>query len=466
MNASTRVGIDGERFTLNGSATYSPELGFPNADPQLLGTLLNVRAAQAVFDDANYPALGSRHSPYVVRGRAVFWDYPDGPWDPGRNVQEFIAALPGWRACGVLAFTVNLQGGGPVDGNFAGTQPHDNSGFTPDGRLKPEYADRLRRVVAAANALGMAAIVGFFYFGQDQRIEPAPDDANVRRAIEEAAGFLRDLPHRNTLIEIGNETNARSYVHALLRPDGVAGAIRLARDVARGEIPVSTSWPGLPPEGTAVDDALAASDFHLPHTNTRTPEEVRASLATLRQRVGPGKPILINEDEVTASNVWAAVDCGSGWGYYDQGRGNYREGFQSPPVDWRISTLEKWLFFEACARLSGQPAPPRAAPGPDAPAVTLVALADGAEMLPSTGPIEARADAVPGYPVKRVEFFVDGRPVGWRKEEPYAIGGEGEWEGLGLTPGEHTLRAVAYARTGPSFSETAGMAEARVVMKE
>jgi hypothetical protein len=48
----------------------------------------------------------------------IFWDYPDGPWDPERNVREFLAALPAWRRCGLLAVTVNLQGGGPPDGNY------------------------------------------------------------------------------------------------------------------------------------------------------------------------------------------------------------------------------------------------------------------------------------------------------------------------------------------------------------
>ncbi len=61
----TRVGIRGSLFTINGHPTYTPEGGFPNANTNLIGTLLNVRAVQAIFDDANYPGRGSRQNPYL-----------------------------------------------------------------------------------------------------------------------------------------------------------------------------------------------------------------------------------------------------------------------------------------------------------------------------------------------------------------------------------------------------------------
>jgi len=99
----TVVGIRGAQFTINGQPTYTAASGFPSANHNLAGTLLNVRAVQAVFDDANYPGKGSRANPYhsVTQGE-IFWDYPDGPWDPERNVREFLDALPSWRRCGLL----------------------------------------------------------------------------------------------------------------------------------------------------------------------------------------------------------------------------------------------------------------------------------------------------------------------------------------------------------------------------
>ena len=137
--------IHGWQFTIDGQPTYTATSGFPNADPRLAGTLLNLRAVQAIFDDANYPRQGSKAHPYQSNTMgAVVFDYPDGPWDAERNTREFVAALPEWRRCGLLAFTVNLQGGGPTDGNYGDNpvQPHSNSGFDPEGKLLPAYARR------------------------------------------------------------------------------------------------------------------------------------------------------------------------------------------------------------------------------------------------------------------------------------------------------------------------------------
>ncbi|MBI4873059.1 MAG: hypothetical protein HY822_00350, partial [Acidobacteria bacterium] len=142
----TVVGIRGPYFTLNGRLTYTAEAGFPKANPNLTGTLLNVRAVQAIFDDANYPQGGSRARPYTSNTMGpVSFEYPGGKWDPERNTDELVAALPDWRRCGLLAFTINLQGGGPTDGNYGEsgpTQPHVNSSFDEEGNLKPAYARR------------------------------------------------------------------------------------------------------------------------------------------------------------------------------------------------------------------------------------------------------------------------------------------------------------------------------------
>ena len=118
--SGTVVGIRGSMFLINGHPTYTASSGFPNADPNLTGTLLNVRAVQAIFDDANYPKGGTKAQPYSTNTMGpVSFDYPSGKWDPDRNVQEFVDARPDWRKAGLLAFTVNLQGGGPVDGDWS-----------------------------------------------------------------------------------------------------------------------------------------------------------------------------------------------------------------------------------------------------------------------------------------------------------------------------------------------------------
>ena len=98
-----------------------------------------------------------------------------------------MAALPEWRRNGLLAFTVNLQGGSPE--GYSKAQPWENSAFDPDGNLRPAYMSRLARILDRADELGMVAIVGYFYFGQDQRVK---DEAAVRRAVTNATNWLLD----------------------------------------------------------------------------------------------------------------------------------------------------------------------------------------------------------------------------------------------------------------------------------
>ena len=145
---ATAVDVDGERFLINGRPTYA---GRTFEGVSIEGLLLNSRMVNATFDDLNPETR-------------AWWAYPDtGEWDPERNVREFLEMLPEYRRHGLLAVTINLQGGSPEGysrpspekervrgsregGSFSETQPWENSGFTPAGDLRAEYADRARRV--------------------------------------------------------------------------------------------------------------------------------------------------------------------------------------------------------------------------------------------------------------------------------------------------------------------------------
>ncbi len=74
-------------------------------------------------------------------------------------MSEFIAALPEWKARGLLAVTVNFQGGSPE--GYSRKQTWRSGGFKPDGSLRPEFADRMRRVLDALDGQGMVAILGY-----------------------------------------------------------------------------------------------------------------------------------------------------------------------------------------------------------------------------------------------------------------------------------------------------------------
>jgi hypothetical protein len=468
-HSQTVVRIRGSQFTINGRPTYTASAGFPSADPGIEGTLLNIRAVQCIFDDANYPFLGSRQHPYQSRlGGPIAFDYPDGPFSASRNLSEFLAALPDWRRAGILAFTLNLQGGGPTDGNFGvHDQPHGNSGFDSHGNLKPAYAARLRQVIDRADQLGMIVIVGFFYQGSAHWVDMAPDDGNIKEAIRQASFLLKGLPNRNILIEIANEVDPSTYEHPLLRPDGILDAVQLAQETVQHQIPVSFSFYGsLPAPGSRESVALKAVDYILIHTNNRSPEGVREYIRSTRASAGSDRPLLINEDGVSAFNLIAAAAEHAGWGYYDQGLNDYQDGFQSPPVDWRINTTAKWIFFDQVARLTGSTSPPR----PDdrdanLPRIHVEGLTPG-QTIDGPSVIEAKIVALDQrWPIKRVEFFIDRRPFSYSLSTPYILDSQKLWHSNKISAGDHILRIVAYFRRGPAFAETCSILEVPFAVK-
>ena len=356
----TQVGTSGVEFMVDGDPTYA---GREFQGHRVQGLLFNVRAVQATFDDAN-PV--TRH----------LWTYPDtGAWDPGRNTEEFCAALPSWRDHGVLAFTVNLQGGGPLYAREIYSQ-FDNNGFTPEGDLKAAYADRMARVLARADELGMVVIVGLFYWIHVHKMR---DEQAVWRAAGEGLKFLKGTGRRNVLVEIANETHAR-FGYECFRPEQ---AHRMINEL-RGKYPdflYSTSLVGVNVEtgrGMPPASLIEAADFVLLHGNgTRAPQltaAIRAVQAMPAYQRSP-KPIVINEDSPGIPNLEAAWRNGASWGYFDQGFGGpaawsgdayvyYRSrpresrceelsGFQTPPVNWTINTDLKRAFFERVAEITG-----------------------------------------------------------------------------------------------------------------
>jgi hypothetical protein len=411
----TEVTIRGAAFHINGRPTYA---GRMFNGKRIEGLLMNTRVVQGIFDDLN-PETASR------------WVYPDTKrWDPDRNTSEFTAAMPDWKRHGVLAFTINLQGGSPgfaggrgrggarggpgaapdaagrgappaaAEGNPAGVPPAtapapeggggraggdapagaggrgaggrgptgpqlENSAIDPDGNLRPAYMARLQRVLDKADELGMVAIVGYFYFGQDQRLK---DEAAVRRAVLNATNWILDHGYRNVLVEVNNECNI-AYDHDILKPAGVPELIRLVQEQTRNgrRLMVSTSFGGTTSGGqrdhpdTPISSAVVKqSDFVLIHGNgPNDPALIKRCIAGTRSLAGyRAMPVLVNEDPnfhftEPENHLLASVDEYVSWGYYEQGQSNYQDGFQSPPVNWAINTDNKKQFFELVKKVTG-----------------------------------------------------------------------------------------------------------------
>lgn len=344
LRGETVVSILGEDFHINGRPTYE---GRTWNGHRIEGLLLNSRMVQGIFDDLN---------PETVK----LWAYPDtGKWDAERNVSEFIAAMPAWRAHGLLAFTLCLQGGSPQ--GYSNNQPWHNSAFEADGSLRPVYMARAERILRKADELGMVVILGCYYFGQDERLK---DEAAVIRGVDNATQWVLAKGFRNVIMEVDNECNVSKYDHEILKPKRVHELIERVKSQTKDgrRLLVGTSYGG----GTVPkENVVRASDFLLMHGNgVKEPKHIAGMVREARAVEGyTPKPILFNEDDhfdfdQPENNFISAVSEHCGWGYFDYRRSGdalkkFSEGYQSVPVDWGINHDRKRGFFDLLKTITG-----------------------------------------------------------------------------------------------------------------
>ena len=341
----TTVAIDGPSFLINGQPTYK---GRTFQGTKIEGLLLNARLVQGIFDDLNPE---TRH----------LWKYPHGAeFDADRNTREFLAAMPAWRNQGLLAFTINLEGGSPQ--GYSSKQPWHNSAFTDSGDLRPQYTARLEKILDRADELGMVAIVGYFYFGQAPRMK---GEEAVLHATDSATDWLLEKGYTNVIVEIANESNHGGYAD-IIRPRRGDELIRRVQQRSKGKVNnpagrllVSTSLTG----GQIPNPTLArTADFLLLHGNgVNRPAGITDMVRKTRAVQGyHGQPILFNEDDhfdfdKPENNFLAALRAGAGWGYFDyrmKGEG-FEDGYQSVPVDWQIDSPRKRGFFDLLEKVTG-----------------------------------------------------------------------------------------------------------------
>jgi hypothetical protein len=218
------------------------------------------------------------------------WVYPDTKrWDPDRNTTEFIAAMPEWKRHGVLAFTINLQ---------AEVLEAGDEGAVPAQARRHPALPRL-----------------------PARPLRSPRPKRVRRVL-------------NRLERRHRRVGARAHV-----ADGVGRE--------HPDTPLTTG-------------VVRQSDYMLIHGNGPNDTALlKRCIAASRSLNGDrGVPVMVNEDPnfsftEPTNHLLASVDEYVSWGYYEQGQGNYQDGFQSPPVNWGISSENKRQFFELVKKVTG-----------------------------------------------------------------------------------------------------------------
>jgi hypothetical protein len=339
---ATAVSIEADKFRINGKSTYEGRTW--NGKP-VEGLLMNSRMVQATFDDRN-PETVSR------------WAYPDTKkWDADRNTREFLEVMPTWRKHGLLAVTLNLQGGSPE--GYSKTQPWHNSAINADGTLDDKSMARLEKVIDKADELGMVVILGLYYFGQDERVT---DEKAVVAGVDAAVDWLVAKKYTNVLVEVNNECNIKAYDHDILKPARVHELIdRVKQRSAEKKHPllVGTSYGG---KTIPKANVVKASDFLLLHANGAGDPKIVADMVQQTRKVDGYRPmpILFNEDDhfdfdKPVNNFAAAVGEFASWGYFDfrmKGEG-FDEGYQSVPVNWKTSSARKRGFFKLLSEITG-----------------------------------------------------------------------------------------------------------------
>ena len=259
----------------------------PAFRPEAAGRLMNLRIAQAIFDDE--------------------W-LTEFPFDPEKNTDRVIDALDDYKAHGVLAISVCLQGGNPgynrefpdIRRSIAykpgpGKGAHI-SAFRPDGSLKPAWMARLKRLQQALNQRGMILNLIYFYQGQDE-LFPGPDA--IRQAVVNATDWVIDNNARNVILEIANEQDIRGWDHDEWIHRNMGELIQLARSRFQAKkagwaVPISSSSG---PSMAVFENVRTVADLTIYHGNNRPIELKRSRTRELFHDPSVPGPIYMNEDD-------------------------------------------------------------------------------------------------------------------------------------------------------------------------
>lgn len=140
------------------------------------------------------------------------------------TVERHVRNLDNMAAHGINLIGCYIQG---VNAGFPNGDAGIN-GFTRDGRLKPDVAQRLEWLIREADKRGMVVMVGLITPRKDQEFY---DDAAIRRAVEETARFLTEKKLKNVFCDLCHEFNnpERTEKELLREPNGMEKRTRITQ---------------------------------------------------------------------------------------------------------------------------------------------------------------------------------------------------------------------------------------------
>lgn len=244
---------------------------------------------------------------------STFEDLADSTFNVNENTVKFIQAIPAYKAAGVNAFTLNLQGGMP------GYEGAVNSAFRPDGSLKLAYLDRVERVIRECAEHDMIVILGLFYQRQDQILQ---DTISVKNAVVNSINWITKKKFSNIVVEIANEFPHGGFDYDLIHSaSGMARLIRLAKKT-NPYLLVSASGLG---NGVLPNEVAEASDFLLIHFNGTPVDDIPDRINSLKKY---NKPIVCNEDDkvgrLACAALKASIENQCSYGYMNNDVNQYQ----------------------------------------------------------------------------------------------------------------------------------------------
>lgn len=182
------------------------------------------------------------------------------------TTHDLIQHLDVFRSYGVNAISVYVMG----------SRFSDVKGYRPDATLDPVYAERLGRIIEAADARHMIVLVGCLYWSTSRASEElthwTQSDAN--RAVANTVAWLKRRNYRNVFVDPDNE-----------------GMAHAAKKWSIAEM---------------IDAAHAVDRTFLIAYNSRQSPPASADLAIHHSPRIPGKPYVETEGSPPNSNYWGS----------------------------------------------------------------------------------------------------------------------------------------------------------------
>jgi hypothetical protein len=186
---------------------------------------------------------------------------------------------------------------------------------------------------------------------------------------------------------------------------------------------------------------LSESDYVIVHGNGADTTGLASFISAIRARPAyqaDPKPIVVTEDSTRISNFDAAVAAGTSWGYHDKDNNNYLTGFQTPPINWGLTTTAKRAFFDRVAYYAGTTVQRRLLLSPTD---VSIAVTQGDPVANRSASLQSSDGSTPAYTITDDAAWLGVSPTGGSAPAQLTLTASS----AGLAPGTYVANVTAAA---------------------